>query len=129
MSIVGTKGARLDLLLRQGATFGPYEVTLSNPDLSPVNLNGVVFRSQIRRTPTSIFGEAIAPVFTYVNRPLGIFTFQFTAEDTATLAPGIDEDAPESLYYWDLEMEDAFGRVFPVLYGDVKVFREITKET
>ena len=34
---------------------------------------------------------------------------------------------PASLYVWDMELEDASGRVVPLYYGDCKVFLEVTR--
>lgn len=124
---IGSKGTQLDLLIRQGATFGPYLITLTNPDNTGVDLTGSTIRAQIRKTPNSILSEAVSPIITYTDRLNGIFAIEFTDEATATLSAGAKETDPESLYVWDLEMEDATGRVIPLLYGDVRVFREVTK--
>lgn len=127
-TIIGTKGAELDLLVRQGATFGPYQITLSNPENTPVDLTGATFRAQIRKAPLTLLDTGISAVFTYTNRIGGVFSFEFTAKDTASLTAGVDESAIESQYLWDLEMEDSTGRVLPLLYGSVKLFREVSTE-
>ena len=127
-TIIGTKGAELDLLVRQGATFGPYQITLTNPDLTPVDLTGATFRAQIRKSPLSVIDQGISAVFTYTNRIGGVFGFEFTAQDTASLTAGVDENAADSQYLWDLEMQDSTGRVLPLLYGAVKLFREVSNE-
>ncbi len=52
MATLGYIGERLDLLIRQGATFGPFDVTLANPDKTPVDLTGATVRAllvQLRR--------------------------------------------------------------------------------
>jgi hypothetical protein len=49
MPQIGTKGSELDLLIRQGATFGPNSCTLTNPDNSPVNLTGATIKMQLKK--------------------------------------------------------------------------------
>lgn len=124
--IIGYKGERLDLLIRQGATFGPVVMTITNPDGSPVNLLDSVFRGQIRKFFNSPTIEATI-VASVTNGLLGQVTFSIPAEQTEVLVAGSDEEQPESQYVWDLEALEQGGRVVPYLYGNVKVFREVTK--
>ena len=128
MPVIGTKGANLDLLIRQGATFGPVSSTLKNPDGSTMDITGAIFRAQVRKTPTSPLGEACAAVFEITNASQGQFQWYFTAEATAVLvADSETETAPASTYVWDMEMQDTTGRVIPLMYGKANVFREVTK--
>lgn len=50
MAQVGFRGERLDLIARQGATLGPFVVTLTNPDNSPVNITGCTIRGLVRKS-------------------------------------------------------------------------------
>jgi hypothetical protein len=128
MPQIGSKGANLDILVRQGSTFGPNRCTLTNPDTSPVNLTGCTFRGQIRKTASDPLSSGASATFTIINAAAGIFDWEFTDEATTTLtADNISETAPASVYVYDVEMEDASGRVIPLLYGNVNVFREVTK--
>jgi hypothetical protein len=128
MPQIGSKGANLDIVVRQGATFGPNRCTLTNPDTSPVNITGFTFRGQIRKTASDPLSTGISAVFTIVNGTSGIFDWEFAAADTAGLtADSVSETAPASIYTYDVEMEDSSGRVTPLLYGTVNVFREVTK--
>lgn len=130
MPVIGSKGAELDILIRQGATFGPNRCTLTNPDTSPINLTGCTFRGQIRKTASDALSTGCAATFTIVNAASGIFDWEFTAANTTALtADATSETAPASLYVYDIEMEDASGRVIPLVYGKVNVFREVTKAT
>ena len=61
MAQVGTRGERLDLIVRQGATLGPHTVTLTNPDGSAVNLTGCTIQGQVRKDPLDT-GMPVAPV-------------------------------------------------------------------
>lgn len=124
---IGTKGARLDLLVRQGATLGPNSTTLRDGAGDPIDITGATLRAQIRITPDAVTAAATA-VCTITNAAGGVFTWEFSAAETTALTCSVvDENEPESLYYWDLEMLKADTTVVPLLYGDVRVFREITK--
>ena len=129
-TVIGTKGAELDLLIRQGATFGPNASRLTNPNGTPVNLTGSTFRGQIRKTASDALSTGCAITFTITNAINGEFTWEVTDEATTVLvADSISESAPASTYVWDMEMEDSSGRVLPLAYGKVQVFREVTKAT
>lgn len=127
MEIVN-KGQELNLTIRQGATFGPIVCTLKDAGNTPINITGYTVRAQIRKTPTSRKATGCAAVTAIVNGAAGQFSFEFTDAATAALIAGDSEASPESLYYWDLELEQPDTRVIPVLYGEVKVFREVTKD-
>lgn len=128
MPVIGTKGANLDILIRQGATFGPVTARLKDNSGNVVDITGYTFRSQIRKTPTSTLVEGATAVFNVVDYTGGVFTFEFTADVTALLtADAESETAPASIYVWDMEMQDTAGRVIPLVYGKVNVFREVTK--
>jgi hypothetical protein len=124
--VIGIKGDRLDLIVRQGGTFGPNRVTLTNPDNSPVDLTDISFRGQIRRTPDAAV-VAASFSFTIVDASLGIFEFSIPEPQTAILEAGVDECADESLYFYDIEMFSPGGIVTPLFYGECRVFREVTR--
>jgi len=128
MPQIGTKGSELDLLIRQGASFGPIASTIKNPDTTPMNLTGAALRAQIRKTPTSPLVDGAVGEFEITNAAAGEFTWGFSADVTELLvADSESELAPASTYVWDMELEDSIGRVIPLMYGKVNVFREVTK--
>jgi hypothetical protein len=92
MATLGYIGEKLDLLVRQGATLGPFTVTLTITDAAA-----------------------------------GKFQFGMTDEATAAIPAGETLKDAASVYVWDMELEDASGRVLPLYYGDCKVFREVTR--
>jgi len=125
--VIGTKGAQLDLLVRQGGTLGPNSTTLKDGSGTPINITGALLRAQIRKTPDAATVSATA-VTAIVSGPAGTFTWEFTEAETAALTCSVtDELQSESLYVWDMEIEYTDGRIQPLLYGDVRVFREVTK--
>lgn len=126
MATLGYIGERLDLLIRQGATFGPFDVTLANPDKTPVDLSGATVRAHVRRK--ALDADVVIALEVQVIQPtLGHFQFGLSDEITASVPAGESVKDPSSHYVWDMEMEDTLGRVIPLYYGDVKVFREVTR--
>jgi hypothetical protein len=126
MPQIGTKGGNLDLLIRQGATLMA-SVVATNPDGSPIDLTGATITAQIRKLPSSATPECSATIV-LTNPTAGTFTFEFVAADNADLtASDTSETSEASTYVWDLEVLDAAGKVTPLLYGNVYVWREVTK--
>ncbi len=121
------KGKELNLTIRQGATFGPIVCTLKDSAGNPVNITGYTVAAQVRKTPFTRRASGFAATCVIVNGAAGQFSFEFEAEDTAKLIVGESENDIDSLYYWDLELIQPDTRVIPVIYGTVKVFREVTK--
>ena len=88
--IIGTKGAQLDLLIRQGATFGAITTTVKNSiTKQPIELTGYTIRGQIRKTAASTLQEGAAASYEILNAEQGIFAFWFTAEATEALQAGL----------------------------------------
>lgn len=125
MAQIGFKGAQLDILVRQGATFRTL-IRVRDAAQSPVNLSGYIFRGQVRKRYDSadVAASFICVVEDSIN---GVLRIELEAESTAALLAGENENVAESLYQWDLEAEHSSGFVMPYLYGAVKVFREVTR--
>ncbi len=124
--VLGTAGERVDLLIRQGASFGPHVVTLTNPDGTLVNLTGATVRGQLRRKALDV-AVLIALTCTITDAAGGEFEISLTDEQTAAITAGEDPAMLASAAVWDLELEDAAGRVIPVFYGRVTIHREVTR--
>lgn len=125
MASIGNFGANLDLNIKQGSTFSA-TVTVTNPDSSPVNLTGSSLRAQIRKLAldTAVVAQFVMQIVDAVN---GVFTMTLSDTDTAAIITGEQLASTASKFVWDLEMVDSAGRVIPLMYGDVKVFREVTR--
>lgn len=125
---ISTRGEKLDLELRQGATLQRVRHALTDPDtLAPVDLTGCQVRGQIRRkaldaTVVATFQTAIA-----VPPTLGWYEFWLTDEQTAAITCGDKLTDAASTYEWDLELEDAAGNVINTFYGTVRVAAEVTR--
>lgn len=129
MPQIGSKGAELDLLVKQGSTFGPVRGTLKNPDGTPMNLTGASIRGQVRKTPNSALIVAAQPTFTIIDATAGEFELEFSSEATENLpADDCGEFSPSSTYVWDVELIDTNDRVIPLIYGNVNVFRQVTAQ-
>jgi hypothetical protein len=122
------RGTRWPLELKQGATFGPNRIVINDPITSaPVDLTGCVLRGQVRR---SALDAAVAATFdvTMAPDPLeGWFEFGLTDEATSQLVAGAKIADPNSRYEYDIELEDASGRVLEVLWGPLLVAAEVTR--
>ena len=126
MPTLGYIGEKLDLLIRQGATLGPFNVTLTNPNGTPYDLTGVTIRGQIRKTPSDPVVTADLDV-SVIDSLLGKFEFGISSVLTAQIPTGESLKDTPSGQVWDMELVDTLGRVTPLYYGDVKVFREVTR--
>ena len=123
--VLGHIGEEMDLLIRQGATFGPHILTMTNPDSSPVNLTGITFRGTIRKDAKSTVAHLIT--FEVINAVGGVVKMSMTDEETSLITAGPALSHADSKYVWDAEMQDALGSVIPLYYGKVSVFREVTR--
>lgn len=117
---LGDLGARLDLVMRQGATFGPLRVHLKQPGGSVVDLTGATLRASVRRRPAD---PPLEPISITVQAPpsRGFFSLGLTKEQTERLG-NLDQRRYDILkLHWDLELEDANGFVRPMFWGEVQV--------
>jgi hypothetical protein len=126
MAQLGDIGERVDLLIRQGCTFGPHEVRLTNPDDTPVNLTGATVRGTIRKDYESPNISA-SLVVEWVDQAEGVFKFSLADTVTAELAAGKTVQLPHSLYVWDFEIEYLDGAIRPLFWGEVRVHPEVTR--
>lgn len=125
MPSVGSRGDKLDLTFRQGATFGPIPVRMVAPSGTPINLDGATVRAVMRKTYTSPTPYAFACQI--VDAADGRFSFGMSDEVTAAIPCGASPSDQASVYVWDLEVAFPDGTVMPVFYGSVKVAPEATK--
>jgi hypothetical protein len=124
---IGYIGENMDLTIRQGATFPEITATMTNPDLSPVNLTGCLIRGQIRKVAASSTITLVLS-FTITNALTGQYKFDaIPAATTALLPAGETLTEAASRYVWDCELVDSLGAVTPLYYGTAYIFREVTR--
>jgi len=124
--VIGTIGDKVDLLIRQGATFGPYWIQIQDEDGVIIDLTGASVKASLRKdigdaTPAAVFDINYSPT-------QGKFSYALTSVQTTVLAAGKTIKDPVGKYFWDAEITWPDSSVAPVAYGDVTVFREITRE-
>lgn len=122
---VSQLGDRLDLEIRQGSTLGPFTHQINNPDGSPMNLTGCTVQGQVRTAPRA-YGVPVGDflIMMPVDPTVGWYEFSMADEITATMP--MTEDITR--FYWDMELIDSLGRVIPLMYGEMRVQAEVTRE-
>ena len=127
MAQIGFRGERLDLVARQGASLGPYVVTLENPNGTPVDLTGCTIQGQVRKNALDTGAPVATFVIVYVDRMNGKFSFEIPHAETAAIPAGEFQKDDASLYEWDMELLDSQNRITPIFYGVYENFREVTR--
>lgn len=127
MAKVGYIGEKLDLVIRQGATLGPFPATMTYADgVTPYDLTGATIRGQIRKR--ALDTEVVENIQVDINAPSeGQYKFGLDAATTGGMTAGESMGDAASKYVWDLELELADGTIIPLYYGNVAVFRETTR--
>jgi hypothetical protein len=121
-------GERMNLVVTQGATFGPILATMLNPDLSEVNLTGCVIFGSVRKTPGAATEEAAIAVT--ITAPLtGNYEFEIAEAETDGLSAGDFLESAESAHVWELYLKDTAGRVLPLYYGTLRARKRFTRPT
>jgi len=126
MAQIGSRGERLDLLVRQGTTLGPFIVTLTNPNGTPVNLTGCVITGQVRKNALDIGNPVANFLIVYVDRLAGQYSFEIPASETALIDAGEYQKDEKSRYEWDMQLKDSIDRVLPLYYGTFENYRGVT---
>jgi hypothetical protein len=116
--LLGSIGARVDLLVRAGKTLGPFLVEETDALGAPIPLTGIAFDAALSR-----IGEADGDVpitVTPVDLPNGKYSFEVPYAATASLAGG-DFFRAEATYAYRLDIVDSVGRKYPRYYGHINV--------
>ena len=93
---------------------------------NPINLATGDIRAQIRKTALSPDITANF-VLTIDNLSNNICYLTLPSNITKNIFAGENIKAPESLYCWDMEYEGANNYIIPIMYGQITVFREVTR--
>lgn len=122
-------GVYVPLSIKQGGTFRKY-FRLRSVDADGVRTNiditGDTFEAQIRKTPDSATEIEFDCVLSDAEE--GLFYIELTDAQTEAITAGDSIDNAKSRYHWDCEWHKANDDVIPLMWGDVKVLREITKD-
>ncbi len=122
---IGFIGEEVNITIRQGADYEA-QFTLEDSNGVTIDLTGRVYTAIMRKTPKS---SAITASFVceLTNPTGGVFTMSMSNAVTATIPAGDTLDAQESQYVWEMEMLGADNKIYPVYYGKVSVFRQLTR--
>ncbi len=125
--ITGTKGGRVDFLVRQGADFIRVLTIRDRVALTPIDLTGQTLAGQVRKTADA--ASSVATISLTVTDAVN-GQVRLKIANTATAAMTCDpddENADASKYVYDVERTDGAGEKHPVIYGDLYLWREVTK--
>jgi hypothetical protein len=127
MAQIGSIGERLDIILRQGSTLGPFNVTLTDQLGVPINLTGATIAGQVRKNALDTGAPVAVFDIVYTDRIAGKFSFGMTKTVTTLIPAGEYQKDEASQYKWDMELTDSLGRGIPLYYGNFENFREVTR--
>lgn len=127
MAKVGYIGEKLDLVIKQGSTLGPFTATMTYADgVTPFDLTGCTIRGQIRKRALDATVVEDLQV-TITDAPAGQYEFGLDVAATTAMVAGENMTDPASKYVWDMELVRADASILPLYYGGVSVFREATR--
>jgi hypothetical protein len=117
---IGDIGSRLDLVMRQGATFGPVKVQLRNPGSTPIDLTGCTVEGGVRRR---VVDQQFMEAFNVqmIDARLGQFRFGLTNTQTEALVRN-ERSYERAQFFWELRLTDSQSNVRSLFYGDVLVY-------
>jgi len=124
---IGFRGVRQDIEIRQGAEGGPYLCTLTNQDGLPFDLTGCHFNTSVRKSSSSLLTPwALAAMESaVVDAKAGRFQLWITSHNTGLMECGETEQDPKSRWVWQVDLVEADGRISPVAYGALIIFRNL----
>lgn len=106
-----------DLTITRGDTETIVVTILSDDGVTPINITGRTYTSQIRTTPNaSIISASFSCSVT--NGSAGQVTATLSSSSSALLEPGY--------YYWDFQ-ENASGVISTIFSGQVTVLADVTR--
>jgi hypothetical protein len=106
---------KANLVIDQGSTYST-DLTLTDENGDPLNLDGYVANSQIRKWYSST--NASATFTTTINATSAVITLGLTANQTSNLVSG--------RYVYDVEITDG-GEVSRIVEGIVTVTPQVTR--
>jgi hypothetical protein len=125
--LTGTKGGEVNFLVRQGADFVRILTLRDRATSNPIDITGQTFAGKVRKTADS---ATVAATFTctVVSGPAGTVRIKLAAADSAAMTCDPDDaEADASTYVYDIERTDTTPEVHPVLFGNLYLWREVTR--
>lgn len=126
MDKLGNIGVRRNLVIRIGATFGPYPVSFSNPDGSPVDVTGCTLHARAKRkfSDTAVLFTFECPIVNPTVKPQALFGLP--AEATEEVECADDPRHPSRTAVWEMNLHDSTGvRVIPLRRGTISLYPKV----
>ena len=118
----------LELRIKQGATFGPYNLQLTYEDTGlPVDITGCTIRCELRRKGLDTGSLRYVVNASIYNAVEGRYQLDLTAAQTAVIAAGEFISSKESQYTFDIFLDWLSGEVWELGNGNAFCFRRVTK--
>lgn len=116
----GSIGARWDINLRAGDTFGPYSATLVNPATNaPIDLTGSTFAGAITKADGT---SPVSLTVTITDAANGAISWYAAGSDTTGLdTTGATFFSPADTSSWYVKWTDTGGNEQTLFYGEVNV--------
>jgi hypothetical protein len=125
LSFKKMSGTSIELIGKQGTTWGPYVIGIL-VDALPIDLTGYVVRGQMRKDYTSAPVAGIS--FDMFRAAYGEVAISAEATATAAITCGTDVKADTNKYIFDVELYNAFtGVVLRYFGGVIWIDPEVTK--
>lgn len=124
---LSNRPARIDLVIQQGATFGPLSAVIKDKATGlGVDLTGCAVAAQIRKTHGDPSAHGTFTVS--IDVPTSTISWSMAKAETQALdANEVLGEATADPYYWDLELTWSDGSSDTPFAGEVRVPAEVTK--
>ncbi len=120
--IIGFKGDLIDLVIKQGSQFTADGI-VSNPDGTALDISTATITAVMKKKFDSV--DLVTFTSTITNGMSGMYSIGLNGAQTSALEAGSTENDPKSKYIWEMSLTEANGRVYPLTYGEVHVFRKL----
>lgn len=127
---LGYIGESFDMLIKQGAGFGPFEFELELEDeetgeVIPYDLTGGTIICEIRKKGLDTGTPVASPTCTIID--VNKFTIAMTDNQTAAIPAGELQTDKASQYVHDVVFRPASGDIEPLYYGNAICARRVSK--
>jgi hypothetical protein len=121
-------GGEMELRIKQGATFGPYEVQLTYEETGlPVDITGCGVRCELRRKGLDTGPPSATVTATVIDAVNGKYQLGLLASQTAAIQAGELISSKLSHYTFDIFLDWPGGTVWELAHGNAFCFRQVTK--
>ena len=121
-------GGELEFRIKQGATFGPYELQLTYEETGlPVDITACGVRCELRRKGLDTGPPSATLNTTVTDEQNGIYQLSLTATQSMAIEAGELISSKLSHYTVDIFLDWPDGTVWELGHGNAFCFRRVTK--